>query len=165
VKYKLLLALLSIALVSSSVWAAKGGNKPKPIPQPNHAVWVDANDVMLGVAQDGTSIYFDVNGGIYEAILLGTDDLGVGFWGVLYYDGPGCTGNAYIRGKPTMSGGVETVLSIGKNGTLYTVESVAPRPVYIASGWGQEGGDARCNEWDSIQDAYDAVPLIDTSAY
>ena len=130
-KHKLLLALLSIALVSQSVWAAKGG-KPPPIPQPNHVVWADANGVMIGDAQDklgigDATVYFEVDGKLYYANYVNNR----GFTMELYYDLPGCTGNAYVTAVTPLYG--VTRLHFGKDGVFYAPSSGQPQLVNIAS--------------------------------
>ena len=65
----ILATLLVATLLPAQVFAAKGG-KPPPIQQPNHVMWVDANGVIIGDAQNdvsmsGARVYFEANGKLY----------------------------------------------------------------------------------------------------
>ena len=164
-KHKLLLALLSIALVSPSVWAAKGG-KPPPIPQPNHVVWVDANGVMIGDAQTDVEpgiayVYFEVNEKLYRTEYSG--DLIRGFNTRLFYDRPECTGNAYV-GTPLVRSGVEEAYW-GRDGIFYAAAPDAPpQTVTIVSEW--IWTTASCEEQTPFTgDYYPPVQIIDTNIY
>jgi hypothetical protein len=166
-KHKLLLALLSIALVSQSVWAAKGG-KPPPIPQPNHVVWVDANGVMIGDAQTDVrpeiaNVYFEVNESLYlaqmnnEKLTGGTPEVQV------FYDQFECTGNTYLNQREII-GGVD-ILHGFRDGIFYTANG-DEQTIILGSYWFED--EARCvhfNTGPTANNVFPAVPLIDTNNY
>lgn len=169
-KHKLLLALLSIALISPSVWAAKGGNKPPPEPQPGQAAFVDASGVLIGDVQTSVragkaTVLFQVGDKIYQAPIQERSGL-ADFVGDVYYDGLDCTGNVYVRLPLQVIVGVEVLHHLGKDGIFYTTESDTPKqltpPFYY---WLQEGGYAECFLETGNPDVYDAVPVVDTSVY
>ena len=177
-KHKLLLALLSIALVSQSVWAAKGGNKPEPIPQPNHVVWVDANGEMIGDAQtnvdeEGADLFFEFNEKVYKGTLLGgTAAGGPAIFGLfVLYDGDGCTGNAYVHRyqKTSVDDFLDERIIDGiRDGFLYVAESYIPQEVTIMSWWWENGDVDPCTSrsWDTaFEPLYPAIPVVDTNNY
>lgn len=161
-EHKLLLVLLSIALVSPSVSAAKGG-KPPPIPQPNHVMWVDANGVMLGDAQQRVvpgeypTIYFEINEKLYYAELRN----GV-FWGYnLYYDLPDCLGNAYS--SKSVEDGVY-ILNAIRDGIYYVSDGTASQQLTMQSTWSLTNGGS-CNNFSKGGPFLPAVPFLDTNIY
>jgi hypothetical protein len=164
-KHKLLLAMLLIALISQSVWAAKGG-KPEPVPQPNHLMWVDANGVIIGDAQTeatpaSVQLYFEVNEKLYRAYM--TDGL---IYGSIVYDNLGCNGNAYFD-RIEVIGGVETLLGSREN-VIYSSGSHTSQTVTLLSVWSEDSaGAVRCDAYNSppTKDVYPAVPLVDMSVY
>ena len=166
-KYKLLLTLISVALFSQSVLAAKGGNKPAPqqnIPEPGQAVYVDANGTMLGDVQtgvggsyDSTKIYFGVNEKYYVTTL--DEDYSDGVSSVvfqgrqLYYDQPGCTGNAYIRYGDEIYGDIIFPRG-GREGVLYAQSGDTPQTRDTMSSWWSD------NVWEFSRCIYDPDPTI-----
>ena len=155
-------AVGSIALVSQPVLAAKGG-KPDPIPQPNHLMWVDANGVMIGDAQNevrmsDARVYFEVNQDLYYTLITLSD-----FDGRLYYDGFGCEGNAYTYNGNTIVGYVD---GMGKDGMLYKASSDVSQRVTIRSEWKRVSNSAFCTDSDErVTDMFPAEPIVDLSVY
>jgi hypothetical protein len=157
------IALMSAALFSQSVFAAKGG-KPEPLPQPSHVVWVDAKGVMLGDAQTyvdsgGTTVFFEANENLYRAVV--TDGR---FYGVLYYDLPGCAGNAYTD-EPYIRGGAENMKAV-RDYMFYVADGDLPRTVTIASRWTERDAEGyRCRDTNGALNLYPVVPFFDANIY
>lgn len=158
----LALVLGYIALVSQSVLAAKGG-KPDPIPQPNLLVWVDANGVIIGDAQNevrmsDARVYFEVNQEIYYTLITQGD-----FDGYLYYDGFGCEGNAYTDNGNTVVG---YVAGMGKDGMLYKASGEVRQMVTLRSTWQRRNNFEGCTNKDEwVQNVLPAEPIVDLSVY
>ena len=163
VKRKLLLAFLSIALLPGTSLANKlDGAEPAP----PHAVLADANGTMIGEAQtnvstDSARVYFEVNEKHYYARL--EREWFHGFY--LYYDGPGCTGNAYVR-KSQIKSSIERLEAL-RDGVFYITDSDVPQEVTIVSVWEELDGKTDCDYLTTSPpiDVYTAVPLIDTNVY
>jgi hypothetical protein len=165
VKRKLLLALLSIALVPDTSFARKL-DAAEPAPPPGHVVLADANGTMIGDAQtnvstDSARVYFGVNEKHYYAQL--EREWFYGFY--LYYDGPGCTGNAYVR-KPQVKSSIERLEAL-RDGIFYITDGDVPQTVTIVSVWEELDGKTACDSFATSPpiDVYPAVPLIDTNIY
>ena len=157
--HKLLLALLSLTLISTPAWSAKGGKQS--IPQPNHVRLVDANGTMIGDAQerndsDEISIYFDIDGDLYvvtwqQYILNG-----------LAYTQPDCLGDPYVFiGPDPNEFGVR--LLFHREGVFYTAGSNTPQTVTIASSWTTRTyeGPMQCLPSSSTGEWYPAAPLFE----
>ena len=185
-KHKLLIALLSIALVPCTSFAKKPSQK---IPQPGQAVYVDANGTMLGDVQtnvggpDDARIYFEVNEKFY---VTAYNSEGLIAYNELYYDKSDCTGNVYIRETEKFDG-VE-FLQGSRESVFYLENSDIPQTVEVLSSWSDRGyecfrfGDVICDEPPPfrfhclnvldfqpepgvVDNVYPAVPLIDTNIY
>ena len=157
-KYKLLLTLISVALFSQSILAAKGGNKPVPqqqIPEPGQAVIVDANGTMIGDVQtnvggsDGSKVYFEVNEKFYVTSFYNGDIEGYliesnGGW--FYHDLPGCAGNGYTESSSYASLGYESTIG-PKNGMFYISDGDS-QTVEVLSVWSESG--FTCDYFDNI---------------
>ena len=164
-KNKLLLALLSIALLPGTSFAKKLDGA-KQTPQPGHVVLVDANGTMIGDVQANVSaeiaqVYFEVNKKRYYAQL--EDEWFYGFY--LYYDGLGCTGNAYV-GKPQVRNSIVPLEAL-RDGIFYTTDSDVPQTVTIVSVWEELDGKTNCDYFTTPPpiDVYLAVPIVDTNVY
>jgi hypothetical protein len=165
VKSKLLLALLSTTLLPGT----SNANNPNPAgttPQAGNVVLVDANGTMIGEAQtnvntDFARVYFGVNEKHYYAQI--EDEWFYGFY--LYYDGPDCTGNAYVR-KPLVERRIEPLDAL-RDGIFYATESDEPHSIPIVSVWEELDGKADCDNMAVSPpiDVYPAVPLVDTNIY
>jgi hypothetical protein len=144
---------------------AKGGNKPAPVPQPNHVVWVDANGVILGDAQTYVDteialIFFDVEGVLYSA----HQENGAFSGHSVIYDRVDCLGTAYGRDTSIKNGAVE--LKAIRDGVFYLAESNVPQTVNRFSIW---------SEWEQLcwnldtpdfqDDYYPIAPFLDTNIY
>jgi len=165
VKNKLLLALLSIALLPGTSFAKKLDGA-KQTPQPGHVVLVDANGTMIGDVQANVSaeiaqVYFEVNKKRYYAQL--EDEWFYGFY--LYYDGLGCTGNAYVR-KSQVGSSIEPLEAL-RDGIFYITDSDVPKTVTIVSVWEELDGKTDCDYFSTPPpiDVYPAVPIVDTNVY
>lgn len=163
---RLLLALLSIALLLSNTSFANKLEGAGQTRQTGHAVLVDANGMMIGEAQTNVSadfarVYFGINEKHYYAQL--EDEWFYGFY--LYYDGLDCTGNAYVR-KPLVERSVEPLEAL-RDGVFYTTESDEPETAAIVSVWEELNGKADCDNFTSSPpiDVYPAIPLVDTKVY
>ena len=164
-KNKLLLALLSIALLPGTSFAKKL-DSARQTPQPGHLTLVDANGTMIGDAQANVStdfarVYFKVNEKHYYAQL--EDEWFYGFY--LYYDGLGCTGNAYV-GKPQVRSSTVTLEAL-REGIFYTTDSDVPQRITIVSVWEEIDGKTNCHYFTTPPpiDVYPAVPIVDTNVY
>ena len=193
-KYKLLLTLISVALFSQSVLAAKGGNKPVPqqnIPEPGQAVFVDANGTMLGDVQTtveygSAEIYFSVEDKfIMQGLYRNSTNEPTFNGGQLYYDQSGCTGNAYVP-ESRQFGGDFMGYSGGREGILYVSGGDTPQTVEVLSWWSDAGWscydfgvqicdsperfnclnilDVQTEPW-IVDDLYPPVPIFDTNNY
>jgi hypothetical protein len=165
VKSKILLALLSIALLHDTSFAKKldGAEQAPPL---GHVVLADANGTMIGEAQtnvsrDSARVYFGFNEKHYYAQL--EHEWFNGFY--LYYDGLGCTGNAYVR-KPQVRSKIQPLEAL-RDGIFYITDSDVPQTVTIVSVWEEFNGKTDCDYFTTSPpiDVYPAVPLIDTNAY
>jgi len=165
VKHKLFLVLLSIALLPGTSFAMKSGGAEQTL-QSGHVVLADANGTMIGDAQTNVSaesarVYFGFNEKHYYAQL--EDEWFNGFY--LYYDEPGCAGNAYVR-KPQVGSSVEPLEAL-RDGIFYITDSEVPQAVTIVSVWEEFDGKTDCDYFITSPpiDVYSAVPLIDTNVY
>jgi hypothetical protein len=165
VKLRLLLALLSIALLSDTSFAKKLEGAGQA-PQTGRVVLADANGTMIGdvqtnVSADFARVYFGFNEKYYYALL--ENEWFYGFY--LYYDGPGCTGNAYVR-KPQAGSSIEPLEAL-RDGIFYTSDSDIPQTVTIVSVWEELDGHNVCDYITSLPpiDVYPAVPFVDTNVY
>ena len=161
-KAKLLLILLSIILIPGTSFAVKPDSAGQSL-QPGHVVFADANGVMLGDAQIEVSrysalIYFDVNEQLYFADLQAT-----AFRGNLWYDRPGCMGNAYVE-KPRIVNGAEELVWF-RGGIFYTAGSEVPQTFAASSRWDELNGNTVCNNHTPTLDFYPAAPIVDTNVY
>lgn len=164
-KRNLLLAFLSIVLLPGSSFANKPGGA-EPAPAPGHVVLADANGTMIGEAQtdvsaDSARVYFGGDDKHYYARLERE-----WFYGLyLYYDGPGCTGNAYVR-KSQIKSSIERLEAL-RDGVFYITDSDIPQTVTIVSVWEELDGNADCDYLATSPpiDVYPAVPLVDTNVY
>jgi len=165
VKSKLILVLLSIALLPDALFAKKldGAEQTPPL---GHVVLADANGTMIGDAQanvsmDSARVYFGFNEKHYYAQL--EHEWFNGFY--LYYDGLGCTGNAYVR-KPQVRSSIEPLEAL-RDGIFYITESDVPQKVAIVSVWEEFHGKTACDDFVTSPpiDVYPAVPLINTNVY
>jgi hypothetical protein len=165
VKNKLLLALLLIPLLHNTSFAKKldGAEQAPPL---GRVVLADANGKMIGDAQtnvstDSARVYFGVNEKHYYAQL--EHEWFYGFY--LYYDGPDCTGNAYVR-KPQVGSSVEYLEAL-RDGVFYIADSDVPKTVTVVSVWEELDGKTDCDNFTTSPpiDVYSAVPLIDTNVY
>jgi hypothetical protein len=165
VKSKLILALLSMALLPNASFAKKL-DSTEQTPPLGRVVLADANGTMIGDAQtnvsaDSARVYFGVNEKHCYAQL--EDEWFYGFY--LYYDGPDCTGNAYVR-KPLVESSIEPLEAL-RDGVFYTTESDEPQTVTIVSVWEELNGKTACDHFTTSPpiDIYSAVPLVDTNVY
>jgi len=165
VKNKLFLVLLSIGLLPDTSFAKNLEGEGKT-PQPGYIVLADANGTMIGDAQtnvsaDSARVYFGVNEKHYYAQL--EDEWFYGFY--LYYDGLGCTGNAYVR-KSQVRSSVEPLEAL-REGIFYITESDVPQTATIVSVWEELGGKTDCDYFTTPPpiDVYPAVPIVDTNVY
>jgi len=165
VKNKLLLVFLSVALLPCAS-SAKRLDDAEETQKPGRVILADANGTMIGDAQtnvsaDSARVYFGVNEKHYYAQL--EDEWFYGFY--LYYDGPDCTGNAYVR-KPLVESSVEPLEAL-RDGVFYTTESDEPQTVTIVSVWEELNGKTACDHFTTSPpiDIYPAVPLVDTNVY
>ena len=159
-KYKLLLTLISVALFSQSVLAAKGGNKPDPqqnIPEPGQAVIVDANGTMIGDVQTNVGgegdarVYFEVNEKFYATYFYNRDgsegysieSIGGGW---VYHDLPGCAGNVYTEGSSEVYLGYES--TIGPINGMFHISDGDSQTVEVLSVWSESG--FTCDYFDNI---------------
>ena len=164
-KSKLLLALLTIALLPGTSFAKKL-DAAEQAPPLGHVVLADANGTMIGDAQtnvstDSARVYFGVNEKHYYAQL--EQEWFYGFY--LYYDGPDCTGNAYVR-KSHVGSSIEPLEAL-RDGIFYITDSDVPQTVTIVSVWEELDGKTECDYFTTSPpiDVYPAVPLIDTNVY
>ena len=164
-KSKLLLALLSIAILPDASFSKKldGAEQAPPL---GHVVLADANGTMIGDAQtnvstDSARVYFGFNEKHYYAQL--EREWFNGFY--LYYDGLGCTGNAYVR-KPQVGSRIEPLEAL-RDGIFYIADSVVPQSVTMVSVWEELDGKTACDHFTTSPpiDVYPAVPFIDTNVY
>lgn len=164
-KSKLLLALLLIVLLPNTSFAKKldGAEQTPPL---GRVVLADANGIMIGDAQTNVStesarVYFGFNEKHYYAQL--EREWFNGFY--LYYDGPGCTGNAYVR-KPQIQSSIEPLEAL-RDGIFYVTDSDVPRTVTIVSVWEEFHGKTACDDLATSPPiiVYPAVPLINTNVY
>jgi hypothetical protein len=169
-KHKLLIALLSLALIPAASFAAK----PVKIPEPGQAVWVDANGTMIGDVQAGRGTFFEVNGKFYitsmnvylfypepRPPITSSYQLDR-----LFYDKLGCTGNVFASKSATDFGYVEPKGS--REGVLYIEDGDIPQRVEVLSGWSEGAGslyDYGCTDIPQVWDVYPVVPFIDTNIY
>jgi hypothetical protein len=165
VKNKLLLALLSIALLPDTSFAKKLEGAGQT-PQTGHVVFADANGTMIGdtqtnVGTDSARVYFGFNEKHYFAQL--EHEWFNGFY--LYYDGLGCTSNAYVR-KPQIQSSIEPLEAL-RDGIFYVTDSDVPRTVTIVSVWEEFHGKTACDDLATSPPiiVYPAVPLINTNVY
>jgi len=165
VKNKLLLALLSIALLPGTSFTKKLDGAERVLPL-GHVVLADANGTMIGDAQtnvgtDSARVYFGANEKHYYAQL--EREWFNGFY--LYYDGLGCTGNAYVR-KPQVRSSIEPLEAL-RDGIFYITDSDVPQTVTIVSVWEEFDGKTDCDYFTTSPpiDVYPAVPLINTNVY
>jgi len=165
VKSKLILVLLSIALLPDALFAKKfdGAEQTPPL---GHVVLADANGTMIGdaqtnVSEDSARVYFGINEKHYYAQL--EHEWFYGFY--LYYDGPGCTGNAFVR-KPQVGSSIESLEAL-RDGIFYIADSDAPQSVTMVSVWEELDGKTACDHLTTSPpiDVYPAAPLIDTNVY
>ena len=164
-KNKLFLVLLSITLLPDMSFA-KNLEDTGQTPQPGYKILADANGTMIGDAQtnvsaDSARVYFGVNDKHYYAHL--EDEWFHGFY--LYYDGPSCTGNAYVR-KSQIGSDVELLEAL-RDGIFYITNSDAPQSVTIVSVWEELDGNTVCDYFSTPPpiDVYPAVPIVDTNVY
>ena len=164
-KSKLLLALLLIVLLPNTSFAKKldGAEQTPPL---GRVVLADANGIMIGDVQTNVStesarVYFGFNEKHYYAQL--EREWFNGFY--LYYDGPGCTGNAYVR-KPQIQSSIEPLEAL-RDGIFYVTDSDVPRTVTIVSVWEEFHGKTACDDLATSPPiiVYPAVPLINTNVY
>jgi len=165
VKSKLLLAFLSVALLPDTSFAKKLGDAEQT-QKPGPVVLADANGTMIGdvqtnVSADSARVYFGVDEKHYFTQL--EDEWFSGFY--LYYDGVGCTGNAYVR-KPLVESNIEP-LEAFRDGIFYIADSDIPQTVTIVSVWEEFHGKTDCDDFATSPpiDIYTAVPLINTNVY
>jgi hypothetical protein len=165
VKSKLILALLSIALLPNASFA-KRLDDAEQTPTLGHAVLADAHGTMIGDAQsnvstDSARVYFGFNEKHYYAQL--EREWFNGFY--LYYDGLGCTGNAYVR-KPQVESSIEPLEAL-RDGIFYITDSDVRQTVTIVSVWEEFHGKTACDDLATSPpiDVYPAVPLINTNVY
>jgi hypothetical protein len=165
VKSKVLLALLSIALLHDTSFAKEldGAEQAPPL---GRVVLADANGTMIGDAQtnvhtDSAQVYFGANEKHYYAQL--EREWFYGFY--LYYDGLDCTGNAYVR-KPQVGSSIEFLEAL-RDGIFYIADNDVPQKVTIVSVWEELEGKTDCDNLTTSPpiDVYPAVPLIDTNVY
>jgi hypothetical protein len=165
VKIKLFLALLSMAFLPGTSFAKKlDGTRQEP--QPGHAVLIDAKGTMIGDAQsnvnaDSIRVYFEVNEQHYSALL--EDDWFHGFY--LYYDGPDCSGTAYVRKPQVRSRPVP--LEALRDGIFYATDGDVPQRVTLVSVWEELDGKSNCDQLTALPpiEVYPAVPIVDTNVY
>ena len=164
-KSKLILVLLSIALLPNASFAKKldGAEQTPPL---GRVVLADANGTMIGDAQtnvstDSARVYFGFNERHYYAQL--EREWFNGFY--LYYDGLGCTGNAYVR-KPQVGSRIEPLEAL-RDGIFYIADSDVPQTVTIVSVWEEFHGKTDCDYFATSPpiDVYPAVQLINTNVY
>jgi len=162
---RLLPALLLIALLPGTSLAKKLDGAEQ-IPQPGYVVLADASGTPIGDSQANVSadlarVYFVVNEKHYYAQL--EDEWFYGLY--LYYDGPGCTGNAYVR-KAQIGSSIEPLEAL-RDGIFYVTDSDVPQAVTIVSVWEELDGKNNCDSLTASPpfDVYPAVPLIDTNVY
>jgi hypothetical protein len=165
VKSKLLLALLSIAILPDVSFSKKldGAEQTPPL---GHVVLADANGTMIGdvqtnVSTDSARVYFGFNEKHYYAQL--EREWFNGFY--LYFDGLGCTGNAYVR-KPQVGNRIQPLEAL-RDGIFYITDSDVPQTVTIVSVWEEFHGKTACDDLATSPpiDVYPAVPLINTNVY
>lgn len=163
--HRLLPALLFLALLSDASLAKKlegAGHTP----QPEYVVLADASGTPIGdsqanVSADLAQVYFVVNKKHYFAQL--EDEWFYGLY--LYYDGPDCSGNAYV--KSSQIGSSIEPLEALRDGIFYVPDSGVPHAVTIVSVWEELDGKSNCDYLTTSPpfDVYPAVPLIDTNVY
>jgi hypothetical protein len=165
VKHKLLLVLLSITLLHDTSFAKKLDGA-EPAPSPGRVVLTDADGTMIGdaqtnVSEDSARVYFGINEKHYFAQL--EQEWFYGFY--LYYDGPDCTGNAYVR-KPQVGSSIESLEAL-RDGIFYIADSDVPQSVTMVSVWEELDGKTDCDHFTTSPpiDVYPAVPFIDTNVY
>jgi hypothetical protein len=165
VKYILSPALLFIVLIPNFTFANKLVGSEQ-IQRPERVVLADANGNMIGDAQtnvstDSALVYFGFNEKHYFAQL--EHDWFHGFY--LYYDGRGCTGNAYVR-KPQAVSRIQPLEAL-RDGKFYIADSDVPQLVTIVSVWEEFHGKSTCDDLATSPpiEVYPAVPLINTNVY
>lgn len=163
---RILLVLSASALLLSNTSFANNLEDAGQSPQSGQAVLVDANGTMIGEAQTNVSadfarVYFGFNEKHYYAQL--EDEWFYGFY--LYYDGPDCTGNSYVR-KPLVESSVEPLEAL-RDGVFYATESDEPEKVTVMSVWEELDGKTDCDNFTTSPpiDVYPSVPLVDTNVY
>lgn len=164
-KKKLFLVMLSMVLLPGTS-SAKKLDGARQASQPGHAVLIDARGAMIGdaqsnVSEDSTRVYFEVNEQHYSALL--EDDWFHGFY--LYYDGPDCTGTAYVRKPQVRSSPVP--LEALRDGIFYATDSDDPQRVTLVSVWEELDGKSNCDQLTALPpiEVYPAVPIVDTNVY
>jgi len=165
VKSKLLLALLLIVPLPNTSFAKKL-DSAEQTPPLGRVVLADANGIMIGDAQTNVStesarVYFGFNEKHYYAQL--EREWFNGFY--LYYDGLGCTGNAYVR-KPQVGSSIEPLEAL-RDGIFYIADSDVPQAVAIVSVWEEFHGKTACDDFSASPpiEVYPAVQLINTNVY
>ena len=164
-KSKLLLALLLIAFFLNTSFAKKLDSLEETQPF-ERVVLADANGTMIGDAQTNVSaesarVYFGFNEKHYYAQL--EREWFSGFY--LYYDGLGCTGNAYVR-KPQVGSSIEPLEAL-RDGIFYIADSDVLQSVAMVSVWEEFQGKTACDDFAVSPpiEVYPAVQLINTNVY
>ena len=164
-KSKLILALLSMALLPNASFAKKL-DSTEQTPPLGRVVLADANGTMIGdvqtnVSKDSARVYFGFNEKHYYAQL--EREWFNGFY--LYYDGLGCTGNAYVR-KPQVGKRIQPLEAL-RGGIFYITDSDVPQTVAIVSVLEEFHGKTACDDFATSPpiDVYPAIPLINTNVY
>jgi len=157
--------LLSIAIFPDASFSKKLDGAEQ-IPPLEYVVLADANGTMIGdvqtnVSTDSARVYFGFNEKHYYAQL--EREWFNGFY--LYYDGFGCTGNAYVR-KPQVRNRIQPLEAL-RDGIFYITDSDVRQTVAIVSVWEEFHGKTACDDFATSPpiDVYPAVPLINTNVY
>ena len=145
---------------------AKKLDSTEQTPPLGRVVLADANGTMIGdvqtnVSKDSARVYFGFNEKHYYAQL--EREWFNGFY--LYYDGLGCTGNAYVR-KPQVGKRIQPLEAL-RGGIFYITDSDVPQTVAIVSVLEEFHGKTACDDFATSPpiDVYPAIPLINTNVY
>lgn len=152
-KYKLLLAFLSLTLITGAAYA----KKPPKTPDRPQIVWVDAAGTYLGETQyQQTSVnaffMLDIGGELFELIAERSNLITEGF---ISYTLPNCEGTAYMR----ISSSPRPLVQYGDSlVTLYTNHDIGYRDdlIYVPSNEDTDivVGVELVSEYDSEQPGY-----------